>query len=98
MSDPNRGTGRTTRQILAAPQDGVLVVPGARVYYRNLARFLGRSDLRIESKDFVTDGRYRGLLRGLVILDHAIFDLRLLRSDVVDEFHRNTAPLPVTGV
>ena len=96
MSDPNRGTGRTTRQILAAPQRAYFVAPtrAAAGYTRHLAAFLRRPDIHIETPDFVTDERYRGLTRGSVILDHAIFDLRLLRSEVVDEFRRNMDPIP----
>lgn len=72
MSDLDRQTGRTTRQIEQAPKDAVYVCPSVRSisYHRRLAADLGRQDLVIVSAYWFTDQNWRGR-RGSVILDHA---------------------------
>ena len=69
MKDPQRGTGRTTRQMLAAPlsahfiwHNNELSVP------KELARFLGREDLRIVGPSWLDN--CRGLRPTGVVLDH----------------------------
>lgn len=74
MSDPERGTGRTTRQMLDAPKDAIFVwCNGHLGYPLSLARHLGRSDLRIASPQAYEAGRMAGL-RNCVVIDHWIRD------------------------
>lgn len=46
MNDANRQTGRTTRQMRAAPLNAIYICPMSdRRYWRRLAHWLGRLDL-----------------------------------------------------
>lgn len=48
MTDEQRGTGQTTRQMLEAPPNAAYVWCNWRLHYpTTLARFLGRTDLKI---------------------------------------------------
>ena len=65
-----RGDGETTRQMQAAPQGAVFVWCNTNVDYpRDLARHLGRDDIKIETPSFFIC-RWRGV-RLPVIVDHA---------------------------
>lgn len=71
----NRRTGRTTRALINAPRDATYVAPSHHAvgYIENLARSLGRDDIRVISKGVISTG---GGLRGhsrLVEIDHATF-------------------------
>ena len=68
--DGQRGSGRTTEQMRAAPHGAVYVwVNGSTQYPTFLARHLGRDDLRIISPDqFAQEARS---LRAWVVIDHA---------------------------
>lgn len=70
--DENRGTGRTLKQMLAAPQGALFVWCNSHLEYpRNLARDNGREDLKIISIERLRNDSLLGIeLRGLVI-DHA---------------------------
>ena len=75
----DRGTGRTTNQMLAAPKGAMFVscCTGAMNHDRDLARKIGRSDLYIVGPDiFNNDGeRLRGKeLTGFVV-DHAMSEI-----------------------
>lgn len=72
MNDPDRGTGRTTRQMLDAPREAIFVSCHASVtgYDRKLARELGREDLRIVEPSWLDHGWYGKVLTGIVV-DHA---------------------------
>ena len=72
--DENRGTGRTTKQMLAAPKGAVYIWPNSHLYYpKHLAIDLGRADLIIRGAEvfdtnfFFLGGHFSGL-----ILDHAV--------------------------
>jgi hypothetical protein len=69
MSD--RGTGRTTKQMLDAPRGAFFVCPttAAREYTRHLAHHLGRLDLNPIVPEEL-EYRIRGTGRA-VIVDHA---------------------------
>ena len=71
--DPNRGTGRTTRQMLAAPQGAVFVSAhvGTVSYDKALALKHGRSDLKIVPPVWLTGGRWVGLRFTGIVVDHA---------------------------
>ena len=75
-SDPNfgyRGTGRTTRQMLAAPLKAVYVCVNeqdTRRYARELARKINRGDLELVGPSWLGDKWEGRILSGLV-LDHA---------------------------
>lgn len=72
-----RGSGQTSRQMIAAPIDALYIVgagSNAR-YYDDLRRHLGRGDLRIENISRVVDGGHRiylGSLIGGLVIDHAV--------------------------
>lgn len=76
--DGRRGSGRTTRQMQAAPIGSLFVWCTPRLDYpRHLARQLGRDDLRIVSPSVLDFGAER--LRGwrgapAIVLDHAFTD------------------------
>lgn len=73
MMEKDRGTGRTTKQMKEAPKGAVYVWCNKEVWYpQRLAEKLGRKDLQIEPRSWLTSERWRGLnLKGLV-LDHAV--------------------------
>ncbi len=68
MSD--RQTGRTTEQMRNAPHGATFVWSFRPGYARDLARRLGRGDLRIVMPDALTDGRCLGIDPEKLILDH----------------------------
>lgn len=73
--DPNiRGSGMSTKQMREAEQGVVFVTPTHPGYWRDLARKLGREDLRIVPHFILRAGSHR--LRGQVIpglvIDHAL--------------------------
>lgn len=79
-----RGTGRTTRQMLAAPGRALYVAYGNVHYYRDLARKHGREDLKIISyRAFTIEcdaHRYCGLTLPGIVMDHAIGECASLRD------------------
>lgn len=71
--DDDRGTGRTTRQMLAAPHGAVFVWcnNGSAGYARDLAQKHGRDDLKVVTPQWLEDGKWQGhRLTGLIV-DHA---------------------------
>jgi hypothetical protein len=67
-----RGSGRTARAMQGAPQGAVYVwVNGHLDYPKNLARKLGREDLKIVSPQWVEDRRWSGLTFPAIDIDHA---------------------------
>lgn len=67
-----RGSGKTTRAILEAPQGALFVCPSAdfaRSYASDLARKLGRPDVKFIGPFMVIEA-WRGTDR-LVVVDHA---------------------------
>lgn len=82
--DKDRGTGRTSRQMVEAPLGAVYVWCNAfRQYPCELARHLGRDDLEIVTPLWLAAASSRGRwLTGLVI-DHAL-DTKWL-EDRIDE-------------
>jgi hypothetical protein len=75
MSDIDRGIGRTSKQIMTAPQ-GAFYICGNRLerdYAQRLATNLGRHDLKFETLSFFEHGRWRGQRKSLV-MDHAAYN------------------------
>lgn len=68
-----RGTGRTTRQMQEAPHGSVFIwCNDSTNYPRQVAKELGREDLKIFRLDVLDDrNQLRGLLIPAIILDHA---------------------------
>lgn len=66
----NRQTGRTTEQIVKAPQGAVFVCMGPSDYTKRLADSLGRKDLRIITQNSLPEAII-GIDRPLVV-DHAV--------------------------
>jgi len=66
-----RGTGRTTKQMEAAPQGSVYLWVHGDVYYpKKLAEKIGRTDLKIVGPGWLENGWLGVELTGLVV-DHA---------------------------
>jgi hypothetical protein len=63
-----RGSGKTTRAMVAAPKGAVFVWVNHHLDYpKHLAKFLGRDDLKIVSPEWIEDRHWAGLeLTGLV--------------------------------
>ena len=75
MRDPYRGTGRTTNQIKHAPQGAFFVwINASTDYPRQLAKQLGRDDLRIVSPNWLVFEQWRGMRLSGIIVDHAALD------------------------
>jgi len=70
--DYERGTGRTTEQMKAAPRGAVYVSPHpfATDYVRKLAAKILREDLRIVEPSWLDHGWHGKILEGIVV-DHA---------------------------
>lgn len=78
-----RGSGRTGRQIIDAPENAVFVVTGHHMhrYTRNLAESLGRTDLMITTAESIVDNPAKILSsRREVVVDHATFSILLERN------------------
>ena len=71
--DPNRCTGRTTRQMQGAPYGAVFVSahPGCVRHDRDLAAFHGRRDLTVVAPDWLTSRRWQGMTFTGIVIDHA---------------------------
>jgi hypothetical protein len=68
-----RQTGQTSKQIQDAPVDSVFVwVINDVRYPEQLARTLGRTDLKIVGRSWITSERWRGLRLSGVVVDHSI--------------------------
>lgn len=73
--DEERGIGRTSDQMRAAPKGSLFIVPagsGRRGYFFHLAHHLGRGDLRIESVSVLDGDFLRGLEFPAVVVDHGV--------------------------
>lgn len=75
QANARRGSGTTTRQMQRAPQGAFFVCPNeafARQYGRDLARHLGREDLKLVSLSWLEKPHnWRGSNRSIVV-DHAV--------------------------
>ncbi len=71
MTDPNRGTGRSTRQIQSADPNTLFVVtPASRNYHVHLARDLGRNDITVTTLDVVEN--YVRATQRPIMIDHSV--------------------------
>ena len=69
----DRGSGRTSEQMLADPQWAVFVWCNEQLIYpRQLAKRLHRRDLRIVGPSWLEDEGWRGSSFSAVVLDHAL--------------------------
>ena len=72
-NDHKRQSGRTTQQMIEAPQDAMYIwVNGRLTYPKSLAKFLNREDLQIVSPQWVIEKRWMGHRDLKVVMDHAI--------------------------
>jgi len=70
-----RGSGRTSRQILALPEGGIFVCnTEQRRYAVDLARHLGRKDVLIVTPSWILEQRFMGIRAPAVVCDHACPD------------------------
>lgn len=67
-----RGTGITTRQLQNVKLNGVFICfdQNQLRYTKDLARFLGREDIRIETLNWLTRKFWRGLTMSDIVVDH----------------------------
>ena len=71
MDNQERGSDRTTAQMLGAPKDAVFVWCNEKLYYPNkLACSLGRSDLKIVGPSWLESHNNRGLRASGIVVDH----------------------------
>lgn len=67
------GTGRTSRQMSAAPKDAFFIWCNSRVdYAKALAYHLNRGDLHVRSPDWLSGERWHGMRITGIVLDHAL--------------------------
>lgn len=90
MDDSTRGTGRSTRQMQAAPIGAhVVVLHQIHVAYsRRLAERIGREDLKIVPLTFLDDNRWRGLKFAGLIVDHACFEYPAIGEREAEQRYR----------
>lgn len=93
-----RGSGRTTRQLLAAPQGAYFVCPNrneALYYTARLADHLGRRDIVLCDPDWISSpNRWYGKTFSAVILDHAV-QLNSRQDHWLPELYARVRPLPL---
>lgn len=71
-----RRSGRTTRALQRCPQNAFYVcTSGAMLYTRNLARNLGRTDIKVvEAESFLVHHGGKGIDVRLIEIDHYVFE------------------------
>ena len=77
IGDGHRGSGRTHRQIVAAPLGALFVCLNRACvdYSKDIARKVNRPDLKFDTMRVLDDGGVRLLGLDLpIVLDHACFD------------------------
>lgn len=76
MTEAERGSGITTRQIKAAPEGAVYVcLSGALDYTKHLAHALGRHDIRVVSAEWLRSPDLVIRARHVPgVIDHAVMD------------------------
>lgn len=76
MADDQRGIGRTTKQMQAAPQAAIFVWCDSSLYYpKYLARRLGRKDLRVVPASWLTASMWGTSPDTHVVIDHALWNI-----------------------
>lgn len=95
-----RGTGRTSRQMLEAPIGAAFLWVHDQLHYpRELARHLGRTDLRIVGPSWLQNG-WRGLRLPALVVDHAAWGrLTRIQHDWLDtaQDYIGSRPPPVVS-
>lgn len=77
-----RQTGRTTQQLKDAPQGAIFVWCNGRVDYpQNIARDMGRDDIRIKPFSWLEERNILGLRDIKVVIDHATPEVNPTISD-----------------
>lgn len=85
-------TGRTAQQMGNAEQGALYVWPNHNLYYpKELARHLGRTDLRIVSAHYAFQGGFLRGLAGEVVFDHAFVPNAEQRHILIDLTRRKAA-------
>lgn len=68
-----RGSGRTTEQMLAAPEGAVFIYESGDLWYpKRLAQRYGREDLEIVRPEWLLRGKWRGRTLTGLVCDHAL--------------------------
>lgn len=87
--DEGRGSGITRRAMEAAKPNAIYIwCNGVLSYPKDLARHLGREDLKIYSPSVLEDDRLRGILAPEIIVDHAtrLTDAQSERLDIARRY------------
>lgn len=90
---PVRGVGTTTEQIKRSPPNAVYIFQGARKYFEDLGRQLGRTDLTMRDALRFDPDMVRGT-RNAVIIDHSVFSLE---KRVLEIIHAHNSHPDVEG-
>ena len=79
MTGDTRQSGRTTAQMLSAPQGAIYVWPVHRSlsYAKSLAGHLGRVDIGVAPAAWLTDN-HAAFARSPVVVDHACHEMGLI--------------------
>lgn len=81
-----RRTGETTRQLTDAKLNAIFVWCNHYLEYpKDLARKLGREDIKIVAPSYICGQHFRGLEISELVLDHACFDTIPAKSSFWDE-------------
>lgn len=74
-----RSTGRTSAALRSAPKGAIFVWADSRTQYaEQLAKHLGRGDLKVVSLEKIASDRMRGIRPPAVVFDHTVCDSRVL--------------------
>lgn len=96
--DPNRRRGRTTQQMILAPEGSIYIWCNKHLDYpKQLARDLGRPDLRIVSPNWVSTDRWVGMEYPALIVDHAIISHFQFADWKRFSYHLELARLRIRG-
>lgn len=90
-----RGVGITTAQMLKAPKGAYFVwADDILAYPTALAKKLGRHDLKIRGRRFITEGiQWRGINPATIVIDHSfIAGLHKAERNAYIRFLTHTAP------
>lgn len=92
-------TGKTMHQLKEAPRNAFFIWSGQiATYPRNLARAVGRSDLRVLPRNQLRKGTFTGMRDIAVVLDHAMLDTMTRREEGVMKYLSTPKGLPVGEV
>ena len=82
MTIQKQGSDRTSRQMSEAPEGAFFVWCTGDVFYpRKLAAHIGRTDIIIKPRSWLSGNGWRGLER-MVVIDHHLMDLHKTHHEI----------------